>query len=69
MTSYYDKYHVEKALINILNNAVEAIECLEKPEGHIQVEMQMFFRSVVVAVNDDGVGIRKKDLKKLFMLH
>ena len=66
---YYDKYHVEKALINILNNAVEAIECLEKPEGHIQVEMQMFFRSVVVAVNDDGVGIRKKDLKKLFMPH
>lgn len=65
----YDKYHLEKAFVNILNNAVEALGQSGKPQGRIQVEMAYFFHWVVVVFSDNGTGIPKHAMKKLFLPH
>ena len=38
----YDRYHLCKALVNILNNSVEAIEQSGKEEGKITVRLEFF---------------------------
>lgn len=66
---HYDKYHLEKALINILNNAVEAIVQSGKEEGYVRVEMVSFFHWVVIVISDNGTGISRSVRRKLFMPH
>ena len=64
---HYDKYHLEKALINILNNAIEAIMQSGKDEGCVRVEMAFFFRWVVIVISDNGTGISRSVRRKLFV--
>jgi len=65
----YDKYHLGKAFVNILINAVEALEKSEKDDKYIRVELSYIFRQVAVVITDNGTGIRHRDIKKLFLPH
>ena len=66
---HYDKYHLEKALINILNNAIEAIIQSAKREGYIRIERAFFFRWVVIVISDNGTGISRSVRRRLFVPH
>lgn len=65
----YDKYHLEKVFVNVLNNAVEAITQAQKEDGCIKIEMAYFFHWIVVVISDNGTGIPKNIIKKLFIPH
>ena len=65
----YDKYHLEKAFINILNNSVEAIIQANKEDGCITINIEYFFRWIVIIITDNGIGISKNIKNKLFIPH
>ncbi len=64
---YFDRYHLEQALVNILNNAVEAVEKAGRKHPVIRIGTAYFFRWIVVVISDNGVGISPAEKRKLFM--
>ena len=62
-------YSMEHVMINVLMNAVEAIENAGKEKGSIRVEVGSFLRWVVITVLDNGCGISRKEKSKLFSPH
>ncbi|MBQ6234116.1 MAG: HAMP domain-containing histidine kinase [Clostridia bacterium] len=66
---YFDRYHLEQALINILNNAVEAVEKAHREHPAIRISTAYFFRWVVVMITDNGIGISPAEKRKLFLPH
>ena len=66
---YFDQYHLEQALINILNNAVEAVEKAKRKQPLIRVSTAYFFRWIVIMITDNGIGISPADKRKLFLPH
>ena len=58
-----DKGKLQQIFLNIINNALDAIE----KEGHLVVEISGIHKDGVnVSITDDGVGIKKEDLKHIF---
>ena len=66
---YFDQYHLEQALINILSNAVEAVEKAGREQPVIRISTAFFFRWIVVVITDNGVGISPAEKRKLFLPH
>ena len=62
----YDRYHLCKALVNILNNSVEAIEQSGKEEGKITIRLEFLFRWLIIMIQDNGKGIRFRDRGRVF---
>lgn len=65
----YDGYCLEQALVNILNNAVEAIQIAGREKGRITVSLTGFFRWSVLCITDNGCGILRKDKASIFEPH
>ena len=65
----YDKYHLEKALVNILNNAVEAIEQTGREDGKIRISLSFVLNWLVLEIQDNGTGIRRAERKQIFSPH
>jgi signal transduction histidine kinase len=61
-----DQYYITQVFVNILANAVEAIEAASRDSGSIVVTVKNHFQWVVVSIEDNGIGIRKKSLKRVF---
>lgn len=61
-----DKYRTESSLENILSNAQEAIRIANRTNGQITVSLESEFEWVFIRITDNGVGIPKKELKKIF---
>jgi signal transduction histidine kinase len=64
--SKVDQYHISQVFVNILNNAFEAIEEAHRDEGRIVITVRDQFQWVLISVEDNGTGIRKKALKRVF---
>jgi C4-dicarboxylate-specific signal transduction histidine kinase len=56
---------VQKVMECLLENAVEALE--EKKNPRIELTALSMNDSVVITIKDNGSGIRKSDLKKIFI--
>ncbi len=69
MPGYFDRYHLEQAFINVLNNAVDAVEKAQREKPVIRISMAYFFRWIVVVISDNGVGISPLEKRRLFMPH
>lgn len=65
----YDKYHLEKAMVNVINNAVEAIELSGRLEGKISIQLDFLLSWMVVSIWDNGIGIHRKDRNRIFTPH
>ncbi|MBL7950601.1 MAG: HAMP domain-containing histidine kinase [Flavobacteriales bacterium] len=57
-----DRVHLTNALTNLVDNALK----YGKAGGHIQVSTTSKGGEMLVAVADDGIGIRKEDLRHIF---
>ncbi len=57
-----DERRVEQILINLLNNAVKFTD-----KGSVKIDCQMRGKMLITKVIDTGIGIRKEDIKKLFV--
>lgn len=60
-TVMVNAYSMEHVLVNVLMNAVEAIETAGNSHGRIRVETGNFLRWVVVSITDNGCGISHKE--------
>lgn len=69
LSGMYDQYHLKKAMIDILNNAIEAILKANRKNGMIQIEIVCIFRWMVVVITDNGTGIKGFNKNKIFTPH
>jgi nitrogen fixation/metabolism regulation signal transduction histidine kinase len=60
-----DKTNLNSAVGNLVKNAVQAIG--NKPDGKIDVTLQSTKESFVIAVKDNGKGIKEEDKKMIFV--
>ena len=57
-----DKLHFTNTLHNLLDNAIKY--CNTKPK--IEVKIEKKFRQILLSIQDNGIGIKKDDLSKVF---
>ncbi len=60
-----DKMALEKALTNILDNSIEALEDVNDPE--IALTARRANGSVIILIKDNGPGIRERDINKILV--
>ncbi len=56
-----DERRLEQVLINLLNNAIKFTE-----EGEVHIKCEVRENSLLIQVKDTGIGIKTKDVNKLF---
>lgn len=66
MWVYLDLYHMTAAITNLLQNAIEAIECKGEDSGEIIIELGHQYDWLYIQIKDTGVGISKKLVKKIY---
>jgi signal transduction histidine kinase len=62
----FDYYHINAVLVNLLNNAAEAIRNAGRSGGRIILETAVQFQWAFIIIQDNGIGIKKADLKRIF---
>jgi signal transduction histidine kinase len=61
-----DPDQIAQLLLNLLNNAADAISEADRPDGQIRVETRVEESGAVVAVSDNGTGIEPEVKDSLF---
>jgi signal transduction histidine kinase len=56
---------LNKIMMNILDNAIEAVEVVDDPQIELRVKMDNVF--VNIMLKDNGCGVRKNDISKAFI--
>ena len=61
---FVDEMHFTNVIFNLLDNAVK----YKKPEGDIELKVKTWNESgkLYVSIEDNGIGIKKENLKKIF---
>ncbi len=62
---YADANQIQQVLLNVLNNAQDAVLAATHPRW-IRVRSEFFGQRVSITIEDSGPGISKDDLKKVF---
>lgn len=61
-----DTFLIEEVLINLLNNASDAIKQKDCKEGIIRIEIWNEYKWLCLSVRDNGNGISRKNRRKIF---
>jgi two-component system C4-dicarboxylate transport sensor histidine kinase DctB len=61
---YGDKARIEQVLVNLINNAIDALESVEYPK--IQIQTSVTRSKATLSVTDNGHGIEIKDTQSIF---
>lgn len=61
---FVDEMHFTNVIFNLLDNAVK----YKKPEGELRLHVKTWNESdkLYISIQDNGIGIKKEDLKKIF---
>jgi len=60
---FADKVQLEQVLVNLLNNAYDAVD---KETGKILITTEVLNKKLLLKVKDNGEGVKKSDLEKIF---
>jgi signal transduction histidine kinase len=61
-----DFFHMSQVFVNIFNNAIEAIKISNREYGLIQISIAIQFQWIFIIIQDNGTGVKKQSLKKIF---
>ncbi len=64
-----DTDQIAQLLLNVLNNAADAVAETRRPDGHIEVKTSVEGDTVLLSISDNGSGITPEVKKKLFKFH
>lgn len=64
--SNFDMYHMTQVIINLISNAIDAINSQENKEARIKITVDSSSEYIYLSIRDIGCGIPKKNLKKIF---
>jgi len=59
---------IQQILLNLINNAIQAIVNIEEHEGHIQIAAIQKDNQIFISVSDNGNGVSKERQSELFEL-
>lgn len=65
--SFCDKIHIQQVLLNLVRNAIDALEKIEKPV--ITIHTRHIKKQIIVSVTDNGPGIEETKLQNMFRPH
>jgi signal transduction histidine kinase len=57
---------IHRAILNLVCNAIDA--CVDKPEAHVDIQLESNSEHIVIRVQDNGVGIAADDLERIFSM-
>jgi signal transduction histidine kinase len=57
-----DKEKIKQVLVNLMNNAMK----FSPPNSNVEISLELNEKVVIIEVSDQGLGISKKDLSKVF---
>ena len=57
---------IHRAILNLVCNAIDA--CVDKPEAHVDIQLESNSERVRIRVQDNGVGIAADDLGRIFSM-
>jgi signal transduction histidine kinase len=60
---------LRSVVVNLIDNAAEALENATLREIHVSTEAHMDAETVIICVSDTGTGISPEDKDKLFLPH
>ncbi len=61
-----NKVHLEQITVNLITNAIHALDQSEKKSKWIKVTSRVDNQSVVIAIEDNGIGLNVDDSKDIF---
>ena len=62
-----DALHIEQVIVNIVQNALEAMHSLPAAERHLEIQTLLFApKEVAVIISDSGPGITKENIERVF---
>ncbi len=64
--AYFEKSALEKSLVNIINNSVEAIHMANRTDGMIDISVYDEYEWLIIKVTDNGVGIPRKEQRHIW---
>jgi signal transduction histidine kinase len=57
---------IHRAILNLVCNAIDA--CVDKPEAHVDIQLESNSERILIRVQDNGVGIAVDDLGRIFSM-
>ena len=61
-----DAYVLDEIFVNIIENAVDAINLAGREQGYIDISVSEEYEWVAIKITDNGIGIPKKQINKVF---
>lgn len=65
-TILFSEVHGDQIIINLINNAINALDKAAKNDKRIVIQTIECDKSIVIKVSDNGIGIPKDDREKIF---
>lgn len=62
----FDMYHMKQVIINLVSNAVDAINSMERSNANITITVDSSMDWIYLSIRDNGCGIPKRQIKKAF---
>lgn len=65
-SAWIDQYNLSECLVNIIQNSIDSIQYSGRENGQIDIELQAEHEWVIIKITDNGIGIPKNEIGKIF---